>query len=340
MFKELLSYVKSGRHLTVDQSKQLMTAILSGEIEESDLINLLQYFDEKAVQSNELFGMLSALKEFCVAFDHEPVAIDTCGTGGSNKTRFNISTCVAFVLAAAGEKVVKHGNYGSISPNGSFNFLESLGIPFLLPPDQLAYILNETKCCFLFARSFHPAMKHVVNARKVFGKRSFFNLLGPLANPANVSYQLIGMPNDDHLELLSNVVRMMGMKKVIFVIGGDGRDEISLAGASKIIEVTALENKEYEFNFEKMIKVSDTTYSCGNSSENAKLLQDILDDKDFNHPVIDHICINAAAGLLTLGKVTDLIEGYHLSKSLFENGNVEAKIKQVRLLSNKLATAG
>ena len=125
MFKELLSYVKSGQHLIVDQSKQLMTAILSGEIEESDLINLLQYFDEKAVQSNELFGMLSALKEFCVAFDHEPDAIDTCGTGGSNKTRFNISTCVAFVLAAAGEKVVKHGNYGSISPNGSFNSNEN-----------------------------------------------------------------------------------------------------------------------------------------------------------------------------------------------------------------------
>lgn len=339
MFKELLSYVKSGQHLSIVQSKQLMSSILSGETEETDLIKLLELFDNKPVQSDELFGMLTALKEFCVRFDSVPEAIDTCGTGGSKKTRFNISTCVAFVLAAAGEKVVKHGNYGSVSPNGSFNFLESLGIPFLLPPDQLASILNQSNCCFLFARSFHPAMKHVVAARKSFGKRSFFNLLGPLANPANVSYQLIGMPNDDHLDLLTNVVRKMEMKKVIFVIGGDGRDEISLSGTSRVIEVTALESKQYEFNFEKMINVVGSNYSCGDSLENATLFKRILDNEEFNHPVIDHICINASAGLLALGKVNSLIEGYHLSKSLFEKGSVTAKIEQVKFLSNQFATA-
>ena len=338
MIKLLLNKVKSKETLSTDQSKIIMDCILDGEVEETDIVSLLDAYDKKGIESDEIVGFLSSLKQFCLPFESFHNAIDTCGTGGSKKARFNISTSVAFVLAASKETVVKHGNYGSIKPNGSFNFLESLGIPFLLTSEQLEQIVKQTHCCFLFARSFHPAMKHVVSARKIFAKRSFFNLLGPLANPANVKYQLIGLPNDDNLTLLIDVVRKLDMKKVIFVIGGDGRDEISLEGTSKIIEVTPKQKQAYDFNFKNEIKQIDHNYTCGDSKENAALFNTILQNKDFDHPIIEHICINAAAGFLVLSKVNSLKEGYQKAKKLFEEEAVKIKIEEIKKLSKKLAS--
>ena len=338
MLHSLLTQLKEGQSLSVTQSQSLMNQLLEGLVSDDDIVSLLTSLDKKTLSSNEMLGFLDSLGQFCLPFQEMPNAIDTCGTGGSVKSRFNISTCVAFVVAAAGYSVAKHGNYGSQKANGSFDFLEALDIPFKLEPKKLEQLLAETKLCFLFARLFHPAMRHVVAARKLFGKRSVFNLLGPLANPAQVKYQLIGMPNTAHLELLIDVVKKRNMKKVLFVIGGDERDEISLDGTSKIVEVCNNKQNEYHFNFQTDIKAINPEYDAGDSIENAALFSDVLDKKAFEHPLVDHICINAAAAFLTLDIVSSLPEGYQKAKSLFESGKLSDKIKTFKMRAHQLAT--
>ncbi len=338
MIKDALTRLQSHDTLSYDMCKDVMDGILNGKETDNDILLLLESYDNKNISPEELTGFLDSLMTHSQPFNSIPTAIDTCGTGGSGQSRFNVSTVVGFVLAAAGETVVKHGNYGSVSPNGSFNFLEEMGIPFLLAKENLETLVSETNICFLFARLFHPAMKYVATARKQFQKRSFFNLLGPLANPAQVKHQLIGLPNSNNLDLLINCIKFKNMNKVVFVIGGDGKDEISLDGTSQIVEVKDNDINSYSFNFQQEIKPVKSNYPTGTSKENAALFNSIMTQKEFEHPIIEHVCINAAAGFVALETCDSLHEGYKKSKQLFENGLVQKKIDTFKQRSIELAS--
>lgn len=319
--------------LTIQQSELLMNKMLTGKYNDEDIIEILTQLNQKNITADEMVGFLNSMKNYQLPFEQYPNAIDTCGTGGSEKNRFNISTCVALVLSSSGETVIKHGNYGSKRANGSFDFLDELDIPYQLKTDQIQKCIAIHNIAFLFARQFHPAMRHVASARKKMKKRTCFNILGPLANPAGVRYQLIGLPTKKDLNLMIEICKKKKMKKVLIVIGGDNRDEISLEGTSDIIEITNEKTQEYTFNFMTDIKTINPNYDCGDSSLNARLFKEILKNKDWNHPIIEHICVNASAGFIVLNKVKTLGEGYEYAKQLFEKEKVTKQILNLQTFS-------
>ncbi|RAP28485.1 anthranilate phosphoribosyltransferase [Candidatus Marinamargulisbacteria bacterium SCGC AG-414-C22] len=336
MIDNIIEKLTQHQSLTISESNNCMNQILLGNVANEQLVTFLTTLAEKKEVASELVGFLQAMMHHSKKIDCGNNTIDICGTGGSSKERFNVSTCVAFALAAAGVKVAKHGNYGSKKPNGSFNFLEELELPFNAEISIIETLFNQTQVCFLFARAFHPAMRHVAAARKQLGRRTVFNLLGPLANPAHVDYQLIGLPNNDSESLLIDVIQQLSRKKVLLVIGGDGRDEISLSGDSQIIEITNKSVNKHIFNFQKEIESCDDQYECGSSQENAQIFKSICAKNQWDHPIIKHIAINAAAGLYVMDKAPTLQEGYKTVMNLFKQGLVTDKISQYRQIASSL----
>ncbi|NRA37776.1 MAG: anthranilate phosphoribosyltransferase, partial [Planctomycetes bacterium] len=174
------------------QTVELLELLMSGSLEDAQGAELLVNMAERGETAVEVAAWVSALREKAVACPFPQNCLDVCGTGGSGLSRFNVSTTVAFICAAHGIPVAKHGNRGSQRANGSFDLLDVLGIPFDFNGEQLKSVLEQTNLCFLFARSMHPAVGKVVPYRKAAGRRSIFNLAGPLANPADISHQIIG----------------------------------------------------------------------------------------------------------------------------------------------------
>ncbi|RAP30815.1 anthranilate phosphoribosyltransferase [Candidatus Marinamargulisbacteria bacterium SCGC AG-343-D04] len=333
--QEFISILSQKKSLSQKQAYDVLDLILQGNQKEDDIFMLLKLLTEKGESVDELIGFVKALKEKCLPIKHKLKSplIDTCGTGGSGKSRFNISTCVSFVLAAGGVHVAKHGNYGSQRPNGSFNFLEDMNIDFDFSPEEILRLLGETNLCFLFARTFHPAMKYVAKARKTLGCQNIFNLMGPLANPLGVDYQIIGLSSEKKLDLLVETVKQLPMKKVAFCIGGDGKDEISLTGDTKIITVTKDSVEEELFNFRDEIDGDIEDYYCGDSQENAEIFSHILMDFEWDHSILKHISINAALGFKLAEKVNTLKEGYDLALNLFKTETVTEKINEYKLMT-------
>ena len=179
-------------------------------------------------------------------------------------------------------------------------------------------------------------MKHVVPARKKIESRTIFNLLGPLANPIDLDYQLIGLSSDDHIEPLIDTVKTLPIKKSCFCIGGDGRDEVSLIGKTKFISIENGNVKEFDFDFSKEIEVIKKDYKCGDSHENALTFINLCIEDDWEHPIIKHISINAAAALLCAGNVTSLIEGYEKSMNLFKSQEVVKAINTYKKVAATL----
>ncbi|MDC0036800.1 anthranilate phosphoribosyltransferase [bacterium] len=331
--------IKEGKDLTESEANTILKDILSEKYNDQEILEFLKAYESKPYHYLELIGFLKAMKQFSVRFmrTSDVSIMDVCGTGGSKKDRFNISTCVVFVLASQDIHVAKHGNYGSLKPNGSFNFLEELNVAYDHSIPITNTLLEETFCCFLFARKFHPAMRKVANARRELGKLSVFNYLGPLANPIGVDYQLIGLSTMKDIDMLVNVVQHLNIKRVLFCLGGDGRDEISIEGVSHCVLVEPKNVKHFSFDFSKEIEAIDPYYECGTSAQNAMVFLQIMMEKKWQHPIIKHICINAAAGFLCRGKVNSLKEGYKLAIELFQNGSVLNTINRYKSIEADFA---
>jgi len=330
--------LQEGNNLKRDLAREVLSKILSGQSADKEIEDFLTAFEAKPYHWEDLLGFIQAMKDNCINIKSsikKPI-MDVCGTGGSGKDRFNISTATVFVLAAAGVYVAKHGNYGSKRPNGSFNFLEEMNIPFQFEVNEIGMLLRQSKCCFLFARYFHPGMRHVVAARKKIGRQTVFNILGPLVNPVDLDYQLIGLSTEDNIPVLIKTVQSLPIKKVMFCIGGDGRDEVSLVGKTKFISVKGKEIEEFEFDFSKEIECIKTDYACGDSHENALTFINICIEEDWGNPIIKHISINAAAALLCSGNVSSLSEGYDKSMKLFKSDAVIKAINYYKEVAAKL----
>jgi anthranilate phosphoribosyltransferase len=333
-----LNKLSQNQSLTEQESYECLKAFFSGQQSDTIIADTLIALSNKGESADEILGFTRCLRDHCLSipYETENQIIDCCGTGGSSHNRFNISTVVAFVLASGDIKVAKHGNYGSKQANGSFNFLESLDISFQLQPPQLIELLEQSNLCFLFARLFHPAMRFVAKARQQIARRSIFNLIGPLANPMTVRYNIIGLPNDKHLNALIHCVQKLPITRVSFCIGGDERDEISLSGTSRIISVTPSSVKESSINFSEEISAVNPDYFCGSSADNASFFSDLLKQKNYNHPLIKHIAINAALGFVTVDRFMNLIDAYEFSMELFRTEQVSKKIQEHRELAKKL----
>ena len=328
--KETLNKLINHDILTKEDAKQILVNIAKGDYNTSQIAAFLTVYMMRSITIEELEGFRDALLELCLAIDlsaYNPV--DLCGTGGDGKDTFNISTLASFVTAGAGVKVTKHGNYGVSSKCGSSNVMEFLGIKFSNEADFLEKSINEAGICVLHAPLFHPAMKNVAPIRRELGVKTFFNMLGPMVNPAFPKNQMVGVFN---LEL----ARMYGYlyqntdKNFTVLHALDGYDEISLTGNTKTISNTS----------EGMIKPSDFGLKAIQQSEivggdsieeSAQIFLNVLQGKgtDAQNNVV---CANAGVAIATVQNI-GIKDGFEKAKESLLNGNGLKALKKLQELS-------
>ena len=289
------NWTADGAGMDAQQTTAVLELLMGGELAADKGGDLLRRWAARGETGTELAAAVRFLKQHAVAVPVVQPCFDVCGTGGSGLERFNVSTTVAFIAAAAGVPVAKHGNRGSRKPNGSFDLLEALGIPFDLPPEAHVRLQDETGVCFLFARSHHPAVGRVVPYRKAAGGRTIFNLAGPLANPAPIARQIIGTIAAGTAEVVAEALQQLGTTGALVVWGEPGIDEISVTGRTDWLRIA--EDRE-RGHFDQPLH-PDLDYAAlpgGDATENADLFRRLLDGED-DGPLLDMVCINAGAAI-------------------------------------------
>ncbi len=240
MIREAIDAIVShGRSLSEDEAAAVMRDIMSGDATPAQIGAFLVALRAKGETVDEITGMARVTREHALAVPTAGLSglVDTCGTGGDASGTFNVSTAAAFVVAGAGGRVAKHGNRAMTSACGSADVLEALGAEIDLNPEQVAQCIREVGFGFMFAQTFHPAMKHVAGPRKEIGIRTVFNILGPLTNPAGSAHQLLGVARPELAPLLAKALGRLGARHVLVVHGHGGLDELSLSGPSTVHEL-------------------------------------------------------------------------------------------------------
>ncbi len=336
MLKESLAKLIRGEDLSEAEMIRSTSAIMEGEATLAQIGSFLTGLRLKGETVAEITGAARVMREksLKIRFD-APVVIDTCGTGGDGANTFNISTTVAFIVAAAGVPVAKHGNRAMSSRCGSADLLEALGIKIDLPPQRIEQCLKEIGIGFLFAPAFHQAMKHVIGPRRELGFRTVFNLLGPLTNPAGANCQLIGIYDPGLTETVAQVLKRLGVRRAMVVHGGGGLDELSLEGENK---VTFLENDEIKSFILKasdlgLEEAANRTLAGENPATNAALTESILRGTETG-PRRSVVLLNAGAALKVAGVVSDLREGVALAGRLIDEGAAYARLNSLRAIAS------
>lgn len=320
--KTILNKLINHEVLTKEEAKNVLINISSGQYNPSQISAFLTVFMMRSITIDELSGFREALLELCVRVDLSAYnTIDLCGTGGDGKDTFNISTLASFVSAGAGIKVAKHGNYGVSSISGSSNVMEKMGIKFSNDPAFLEKCIDQAGICVLHAPLFHPAMKNVGPIRKELAVKTFFNMLGPMVNPAFPQNQLVGVFN---LELARMYAYLYQNTNTNFTIlhSLDGYDEISLTGPTKII-TSHMEGMIKPEDFGVRL-LSQTEIEGGKTiEESAEIFTNIISGKG-NEAQNNVVCANAAMAIATVNKCTPQ-EGFELAKeSLFSGKGLKA----------------
>ncbi len=258
------------------------------------------------------------------------VALDTCGTGGDHSGTFNISTAAAFVAAAAGVRVAKHGNRSMTSLCGSADVLTELGVRIDGPPEEMEQALETAGICFLFAQGFHPSMRHVAPVRRELGFRTIFNLLGPLSNPAGATHQVIGVFGRPQVALVAEVLRRLGSERALVVHGSDGLDEITTSGATYVAELSGGVVREYEI-MPQDFGVNVSKAEClkgGDARENARIITDVLNGTA--GPCSDIVALNAGAAIYTAEAALSLADGVKRAQEILASGAAVAKLEALK----------
>ncbi|HEX8984700.1 MAG TPA: anthranilate phosphoribosyltransferase [Bryobacteraceae bacterium] len=305
------------RHnLDAAEAQRAMEVILSGGASTAQIAAFLVALRMKGETAVELLGFARAMRAMAspvaVELGGEPL-VDTCGTGGDGHNTFNISTVAAFVVAGAGVRIAKHGNRFISSRCGSADVLERLGVRIGLGPEDTARSINEVGMGFLFAPAFHPAGKHVQPARVELKLRTVFNLLGPLANPAGATAQLVGAPSDHAAGLMAEALAELGLERGFVVHGSDGLDEITTTGATLAFEIRGgrVERRTLEPEDFGVGRASLADLEGGDAVRNCALALEILEGA--RGPKRDIVLVNAAAALVAAGKARDFPEGVALA---------------------------
>lgn len=335
-FPAALAQAREGQPLSAADTKRLFDAIFTGRLNEEEIIAYLSATADRKPTVDELVGAVISMRQHMRGITAPPQAIDLCGTGGDGLGTLNISTAVSFVVAACGVPVAKHGNRSASSRSGAADVLEALGINIGLGPDSAASVLEEAGLVFLFAQTHHPAMKYAGNARKQIGRRTIFNLLGPLANPGRVKRQLVGVFSSDWLLPYAEALKALGSEHAWIVHGRDGLDELSISGPSQIAilnqgAVTAGEVTPEEVGLQRW-PLADI--SGGDAAHNAAALRHLLEG---NAPGAYHqiVQLNAAAALIVAGKAQSLREGAQMADEALRSGRAHAAFDKLLVASNR-----
>ena len=310
MIEEQINKLNQKQNLSYDEMSETMQSLLKGDIPSNQAGEFLKNLRDKEETNDELLGMLDKMQEFSVKISpkHKGTLIDVCGTGGDKLKTFNISTTAAFVIAAAGGNVAKHGNRSVSGVSGSADIFEYFGYDLNAEPQRISQIIEKFGIGFMFAQKFHPAMKNVAEARKSIGGRTAFNLLGPLSNPAGVKNQLIGVFSEEYLERLVLLLQKRDAQNIMTVISEDGLDELSTTAKNKICFLKNEKIEKFVLDPQKLglQKSSIKDIQISTKEEAIKAFIGVLDNTA-NRSMIEITALNAAGGLI-VGNISDTFE--------------------------------
>lgn len=325
--KKILSFLFEYKSLTRDQAKEVLLNISNGVYNESEIASFITVYLMRSITISELQGFRDALLELCVPVDLKgQEVLDIVGTGGDGKNTFNISTLSCFIVAGSGNKVAKHGNYGATSISGSSNVMEQLGYKFKNDTDQLNRELDEANICFLHAPLFHPALKVVGPIRRNLGIRTFFNMLGPMVNPASPKHQLVGVYNLEMARIYNYLLQQTASNFTI-IHSLDGYDEISLTGDTKVITNQGEKIKTATELGKRTVSPEDI-YGGESVEAAAKIFMNILEGKGTwaqNAVVL----ANSAMALQCTGNYGHYDECYQLAVDSLESGKALNALKKL-----------
>lgn len=341
-FTNILEKLVHRQDLNAGEAEQALASIISGDVENEQIAAFLTAMRAKGETTEELTSFVRVMREAAVKPEvNVDGAVDLCGTGGDNSGTFNISTASMFVVAGAGVPVLKHGNRSISSKSGSADVLETLGAVIDLDKQQVEEVFKETELVFMFAPNFHPAMKHVMPARRGMGIRTFFNILGPLLNPAGVKRQMIGAYNKEVAHQIAKILVNLDTEFAYTVNAHDGLDEVSLSAQSEIFELNnrmitgsvVFDPKSLDFEW-----AAPEDLKGGDAEHNADIIRSILNGTatDAQRNII---LLNATFGIHASGKVDHLNEAKELAEESLKSGNAKKSLDRFVEVTNDAANS-
>jgi len=333
MIREAISLLVAGHSLTMEQAAQTMEQIMAGQATPAQFGAFVTALRLKGETVDEIAGLAGVMLARAIRVPVSGPVVDIVGTGGDGLSTFNISTAAAFVAAGAGLVVAKHGNRAASSRCGSADVLEALGVKIDLTAEQVGRCLHEVGVGFMFAPSFHPAMKYAAGPRREIGIRTVFNILGPLTNPAGAQAQLMGVADTSLTLKMAQVLNRLGCHHALVVHGEDGLDEITISGDTKVCELQNGTIKSYAVSPEDfgVNRASLDTLRGGTPQENAQVLRQVLAGAP--GPRRQVVLMNAAAALVAGDIVSTLRGGVELAREAIDSGRALAKLERLIGLS-------
>ena len=327
---EIIEKLRKRQDLSFEQSKSAFEKIMTGKAKEEEIHDFLIASSSKGETAEEIAGGVCVLRDKATKVNVTDDTIDTCGTGGDGKNTLNISTAAALLLSSFGVKVAKHGNKSVSSKCGSADVLEKLSININLGPNDVEKNININNFGFMFAPGYHSAMKYVGPIRKKIGKRTIFNLIGPLSSPAGVNRQVVGVFDKKLLKIFAEALKNLNLKKAIIVNSQDGLDEISPYVITNIVELSNNTVKETILNPNDLgIKADKFENIVGKGPDyNSEKMKEIFQGKDNDFSIA--VCLNAAAGLIVADKSSSFKEGYIKLRDHILSGKVIDHISKLQ----------
>lgn len=331
--KPIIAKVADGASLSVEEAREAFGIMMSGDATPSQIAGFLMALRVRGETVEEINGAVSTMRSKMLKVDAPEGAVDIVGTGGDNSGSYNISTCAAIIAAGAGVKIAKHGNRSLSSKSGTADALSHLGVNIDANADTIGRCIAEAGLGFMFAPMHHAAMRHVGPSRVELGTRTIFNLLGPLSNPAGVTRQLVGVFDPKWLMPIANALNQLGSKHV-WVVYGDGLDELTTAGTTQVVELKDGQITEFDITPEDvgLSRVTMDDLKGGEPAYNAAALMDVLEGE--KNAYRDIASLNAGAGMVVAGLAADLKDGIARAQQALDSGAALKVLNNVVAISN------
>ena len=336
MIVEAIQKLVEGNALSADEAAAVMNEIMDDEATPAQFSAFVTALRMKGETPAEIAALVGVMRERCLHVEMDVPLLDTCGTGGDHSGTFNVSTAAAFVVAGAGVRVAKHGNRAASGATGSADALEALGVNIDLSPESVVACIREVGFGFMFAQRYHPSMRFAAAPRREIGIRTVFNLLGPLTNPANAGYRLLGVSDYGLGPTMAEALALSGSERALVVRGSDGMDELTIAGPSTVWDLSGGAISEYEVTPEDLglSRSSTQDIRVESSGESAEIIRDVLGGA--MGPARDIVLMNAGAALAAAGASDTMRDGVEHAAESIDSGAAHGRLSALAELSRTL----